>query len=1431
MPIPFISDISAQSGTFAGTVNIHKDSIDGLKISRTSGASENIHIGAQAGTNISSTTFPGIIKFHGCNVGEIYTQGNQPLVLGTAATPRLTIASNGDVTIAKSTPTLKFDNLAGGGLDPILEASGSNFNIKTTSVTPLSINLSSQAATFGGALSAGVGTFESGGSDTVASFISTDARARILLQDNNDISYFGTLNGTTFMGTVDTTHANNLTLTSSGYLGVGTINPLEKLHVKYSDTAGIATVYSKGLIEDTDAQLDLLSTSDGTWGSAINFVEAAGGDANTDVWSIARKTTGGSGDSSLNFNFGTTNQHNNTARVIFSSTGDGTFSSSLNVGKSLHVGPSQSRYIFNSDTVQVAGSGTSNAGPIEWKEGTHYIPSLAYAFKVRLVTTGTGTDTGASYIVYYNNTDSAWVVRHISLANNNSNHPLLTMVTDGTGTYMAAYDNHTGTYNIRYFVESWDTGDQDMDGHAFGSDFQWQRLADTLTYPDGNVVVSSGFVSASNFRPTNIVTNKVVKFNGTQLDDSIITDNGTTVTVAGTISSGAITVTGGSNQTVIDGDTAFDLTDGSKDTLLITNDKTTSAIGAIGPSIGFGNMNSDRRTSAIGAIRTGADHDNMGLAFFTHPSDTNNETIVKQLELAHDGTATFSGDVTAIASSSHSFLTGNTNNLSTADTTGFRLHQSSYTDGRYTHRFRKRDESGGVPLYLDFSSGTANVFTNLMRFGKYTGENIDVEVNGKLKATHFYGDGSNLTGVISCNNADTVDNLHADDFLRSNATDTSSGKLTFGYSVGNLNSVGGAIGVTPFRASFQATNRPGSGNYFTGHEYTFSDTGARAQLGFGSDGQNTVPHIYARTEKWGTDTQWQSWYRLYHTGYHPEADAWTTARTVTFATGDVTGSFTIDGSADVSNVALTVANDSHTHDDRYYTETESDAKYLLNTTDELDGDLTITGNLYVTGTSKTVNVEDLNVEQGEITLNYAAGSDTSGTANGAGIRIQDGVNGNTDVTMLWDKTSGYIDFSNSVEAPGFKSLASNSFREGMSTFETSLTNNDDWENSPISIRERDTIGNSSADNKYAPNLNFHWGSRISRSLWMSAQGDLYFGEYSSAGVPGINGKLFIYNLDVTNNATIDRDIQHGSFGNNNAEFAFGQTVANKVFSYGAEFQTLNSDIQIVLGRNDGTNVSGTGGIGASSTNAFHVYDTTDIVHLFQVAQTSGNATVKGTLTCGDVTSGRIVATASGTGVHQLINASTNSTVLQLITTGDNPDHVLNLQSDHIYTGSLALHINTDTQNIYLRGAQTTVGTITPVSGYELTVSNGPGKSIHTSGAITVTTDIEIGSSGLIKQQQNTDVDSAAPEAIASVVKATHTAAFFDYVIKKGTNVRAGVVAACHDGTNVEYAETSTVDLGDTSDVTLSVDISGTLMRLIATTTSNDWSVKSLIRAI
>jgi hypothetical protein len=58
------------------------------------------------------------------------------------------------------------------------------------------------------------------------------------------------------------------------------------------------------------------------------------------------------------------------------------------------------------------------------------------------------------------------------------------------------------------------------------------------------------------------------------------------------------------------------------------------------------------------------------------------------------------------------------------------------------------------------------------------------------------------------------------------------------------------------------------------------------------------------------------------TGNASTATKLETARTITFPTsGDVSGSFTFDGSAN-KTVTLTVKDDSHTHDGRYYTETE-----------------------------------------------------------------------------------------------------------------------------------------------------------------------------------------------------------------------------------------------------------------------------------------------------------------------------------------------------------------------------------------------------------------------------------------------------------------------------------------------------------------------------
>jgi hypothetical protein len=110
-------------------------------------------------------------------------------------------------------------------------------------------------------------------------------------------------------------------------------------------------------------------------------------------------------------------------------------------------------------------------------------------------------------------------------------------------------------------------------------------------------------------------------------------------------------------------------------------------------------------------------------------------------------------------------------------------------------------------------------------------------------------------------------------------------------------------------------------------------------------------------------------YSIFNDNYHPNADKLTTTRSIAL-TGAVTGSANFDGSSNISisttatadptltltgdvtgsatftnlgnaTLTATVANDSHTHDGRYYTEAESDSRFVNVTGDTMTGTLTV----------------------------------------------------------------------------------------------------------------------------------------------------------------------------------------------------------------------------------------------------------------------------------------------------------------------------------------------------------------------------------------------------------------------------------------------------------------------------------------------------------
>ena len=82
-----------------------------------------------------------------------------------------------------------------------------------------------------------------------------------------------------------------------------------------------------------------------------------------------------------------------------------------------------------------------------------------------------------------------------------------------------------------------------------------------------------------------------------------------------------------------------------------------------------------------------------------------------------------------------------------------------------------------------------------------------------------------------------------------------------------------------------------------------------------------------------------------------------------------------------------------------------------------DSNVVIAGNLTVQGDTTTLNTATLDVEDKNITLNKGAG-DTSGSANGAGLTIQDAVDASNDATILWDTTNDEFDFSHPINVAG-----------------------------------------------------------------------------------------------------------------------------------------------------------------------------------------------------------------------------------------------------------------------------------------------------------------------------------------------------------------------------------------------------------------------------
>ena len=121
-------------------------------------------------------------------------------------------------------------------------------------------------------------------------------------------------------------------------------------------------------------------------------------------------------------------------------------------------------------------------------------------------------------------------------------------------------------------------------------------------------------------------------------------------------------------------------------------------------------------------------------------------------------------------------------------------------------------------------------------------------------------------------------------------------------------------------------------------------------------------------------------------------------------------------------------------------------------------------------------------------------------------------------------------------------------------------------------------------------------------------------------------------------------------------------------------------------------------------------------------------------------------------------------------------------------------------------------------------TTAPSASLHVQGTVMI-------SSSIFQYSNNAAILSGSTANIASFPTSSYMAGFFDFVASSGLNARAGTVFTVWNGTSLEYVETSTNDIGSTTNLILSASLSGANVLLQGTSLSGSWSVKTLTRMI
>ena len=214
----------------------------------------------------------------------------------------------------------------------------------------------------------------------------------------------------------------------------------------------------------------------------------------------------------------------------------------------------------------------------------------------------------------------------------------------------------------------------------------------------------------------------------------------------------------------------------------------------------------------------------------------------------------------------------------------------------------------------------------------------------------------------------------------------------------------------------------------------------------------------------------------------------------------------------------------------------------------------------------------------------------------------------------------------------------------------------------------------------------------------------------------------------------------------------------------------------------------------------------------------------------------------GSGITGVVSASYALTASHALNSGGGGGAGFPFTGDAVITGSLVINASSSTsQSLSVVGSGSTVFDVIGSVGTLFSVDDDLTGTLFTVNDISGFPVLEASASGDVyigKSPQSlyttaivSSTTAATTHSLSSLSTSSYDGAFFEYTAHSSSNARTGNIMSTWNGNNIVFAETTTADIGNTTDLTTEVVISQSQAQFIVYGANAGYKVKTIIKAI